>query len=572
MKIEIIPANYSLQKLRIDLLAALTVTVIGLPQAMGYAIMAGVDPIYGLYASTLPVFVCAFLGSSRFLIGGATNTVSMLLYTVLLQVHIGGIFALSLPMEQRIHVIFAVSLIAGILQLLLGVAKLGRFATFLSHPVIMGYTVGCALLIAIGQLNNFLGLKTPPVSGSINIFISIFEHFTEIHLLSLGIALGSIALILVFNKIHKSLPSYFLAVLVMSVFAYLFDFRGHDVYMADFINSYFPPLSNPLPTAFTYFGELFMPALAIALISSVDSIANGRLFANKVNDPFDANKELIGQGIGKVVGAFSSSVPGSGSFSRTAINFAAKAQSRLAGMFTAVFNLVAIAVFGSYIGYIPIPALAAMLIMTSIGMIKKKDILFTWKTSKQDRIVFIATLFSVIILRLDQALIIGFLLSLGIFLNNESHLKIERIGLHQLHFHSSEWILESKEAILYNLEGAFFFGATASFENTFLKNMPRNPKIFILHMGAVNQIDSSGIRSLQLFMKALWDNKARLIISGANPSVKEIIDNSGIANGTEGCYLAGNVDGAIELAEYLLICAANLQDPDDYSTENDRCG
>ncbi len=572
MDLQIIPKNYSLQKFRIDILAALTVTVIGLPQAMGYAIMAGVDPIYGLYASTLPVFVCAFLGSSRFLIGGATNTVSMLLYTTLLQIHIGGIFALSLPMEQRIHVIFALSLIAGILQLLLGVAKLGRFATFLSYPVIMGYTVGCALLIAIGQINNALGLKLPPVSGTINIFISAFQNISDVHLLSLAIALGSMAFILVFKKINKNLPSYFLAVLFMSILGYLLDFRSKDVHMADFINSFFPPISNPLPTAFNYFGELFMPALAVALISSVDSIANGRLFANKVNDPFDANRELIGQGMGKIVGAFSSSVPGSGSFSRTAINFNANSQSRLTGMITAIFNLIAIGLFGSYIGYIPIPALAAMLIMTSISMIKKKDIIFAWKTSKEDRIVFVVTLLSVIILRLDQALIIGFLISLGIFLNNESHLKIERVGLHQLHFHSSEWILESKEAILYNLEGAFFFGATASFENTFLKNMPRNPKVFILHLGGVNQIDSSGIRSLQLFIKALWDNKARLILSGANPSVKKIIDNSGITKGTEGCYLTGNVDGAIELAEYLLVCAANLKDPDNLDEKTERCG
>ncbi len=572
MNIEIIPKNYSKSKFRQDLLAALTVTVIGIPQAMGYAIMAGVDPVYGLYASTLPVFVCAFLGSSRFLIGGATNTVSMLLYTVLMQVHIGGVVALSLPMEERINVIFAVALIAGLLQLLLGVAKLGRFATFLSHPVVMGYTVGCALLIAIGQINNFLGLNITPVSGTINKIISVFHNLEAIHLLSCAISLGSIGFIMFFNKINKNLPSYFLAVVAMSIFAYFFDFRGNEVRMADYVSTYLPPLSNPIPTVFNYFGVLFMPALAIALISSVDSIANGRLFANKVNDPFSANRELIGQGMSKIVGAFTSSIPGSGSFSRTAINFAAKSQSRFSGMFTAVFNLIAIAIFGSYLGYIPVPSLAAMLIMTSIGMIKKKDILFTWKTSKEDRIVFVVTLMSVIMLQLDQALIIGFLLSLGIFLNNESHLKIERIGLHQLQYHSSEWILESKEAILYNLEGAFFFGATASFENTFLKNMPRNPKVFILHLGGVNQIDSSGIRSLQLFIKALWENKARLILSGANPSVAQIIHNSGIAEGSEGCYLAGNVDGAIELAEYLLVCASDLQDPDNLEAVSERCG
>ncbi len=562
-----LPENYSFNKFQKDGIAALTVTVLGLPQAMAYAIMAGVEPAYGLYASMLPVFICAFLGSSRFLVGGATNTVSILLYAAILQIQVGGVAVLFLPSEDRIQFIFALALLAGMIQLLIGITKLGRLATFLSYPVILGYTIGCSLLIAIGQIENFLGLSLKPTSSTFFLIRELTLNWSSIHILSAGIGIMSIIISVALKKLHKNFPAYFVVALLMTLFSYFFDFAGNGVHTASAVPSFLPPLSNPIPTMLSHLSDLFIPAFAIALISSVDTIANGSLFANKKNDPFDINQELMAQGTAKIVSAFTSAIPGSASFGRSAVNYSAGAESKLAAILSAFCMFIALMLCGKYIQYIPIPALAAMLIVTSIGMIKKKDISFLWRTNKQDRLVFLVTLASVVALGLDLALVIGFVLSLSIFLNNESHLKIEKIGLNLIHSHSSEWILQSKEAVVYNLEGALFFGATTSFENTFLKNMPKDPKVFILHLSRVHLIDSSGIHSIELFMHILKRKKAKLILSGANHEALETIHNSGICTGLDGCYIAGNLVGAIELAEYLLTCVRNHEDPDNIPDE-----
>lgn len=554
--------KYSLPTLRQDIMAALTVTVLGLPQSMAYAIMAGVEPIYGLYSSTIPVIVCSLLGSSRFLIGGPTNTVSMLIYTALIQIHVNGILLLSLPPEVRVQYVFAISLISGCIQLLLGLTKLGRFASFLSYPVVIAYTVGCALLIGIGQIETFLGLSLEVSTSVFDLFRGIIIYREDIHLFSVLVGAGTIVLSLLFQKIHKNLPSYFMAIVVATFVGYLADLRALGVPMADFVTTYFPPITNPLPIAFADFDLLFMPALAVAIISSVDSIANGRIFANRRNDAFNVNQELCAQGISKMVGGFTSSIPGSGSFSRTALNYMAGAESRFSGVFSALFTLLAIGVFGSCIGYIPIPALAGMLILTSISMIKKKDILFVWNTSRQDKIVFLVTLSAVLFLSLDIALIVGVLLSLAIFLNNETHLRIGKIPRHRLRSHSSAWVLQSSEAAFYTMEGAFFFGATESFENTFIKNTPQDPKVFIIHMTRMHFLDSSGARSIELFMRKLKERNAWLILSGANPEVLKIIHNSGLSAGKWGCYITGNIDGAIELSQYLLKCIDECEYPE----------
>ncbi len=549
--------NYTLSLFRQDVMAALTVTVLGMPMAMAYAIMAGVDPLYGLYSSIVPVLVGSLLGSSRFLIGGPTNTVSMLLYVSLAQIHLNGVVLLALPTEVRMEFLIALSLVSGLIQLFFGLAKLGKFASFLSYPVIIAYTVGCALLIAIGQIESFLGLDLPLAVSTFDIFVGLFQNYASIHWLSVGIGLATIALSLIFSRISKKLPSHFLAIIMLSILAYLYDFRAYNVLMADFVDAYYPPITNPFPLLFSHIDELFMPALAVAIISSVDSIANGRIFANRKNDPFDVNRELWAQGVAKIAGAFTSSFPGSGSFSRTGLNFIAGAQTRYSGVLSALMFLLVLALFGDIIGYIPIPSLSAILILASVSMIKKKDILFVWNTSKADKLVFCVTLCAVLFLALDIALIVGVILSLGVFLNNESQLSIERIRRGRLHSFSSEWVFENKNVALYGLEGAFFFGATDNFENTFIKNLPNDPKLFILHMSHMHFLDCSGAKAIELFMQKLQKRDAYLIISGANKEVHDVIINSGIASGERGCYLAGNLEGAIELAEFILVNLEN---------------
>ena len=281
--------HYSLRDFRADFVAALTVTPMAVPQAMAYALIAGVHPQYGIYACMLPVIVAALWGSARYLAAGPTNAISMVLFTTMSTVSIGGITVASLPEEARMPYIFGIALLCGLIQVGMGLARLGELANFISHSVMVAFSAGAALLIASGQLKTALGLPSSQAQGFFPQIDHVIHNFTHLNIWCLLVSGGTILLILLFKRISA-----------------LLGLHEQGVRLVGAIPSVVPPLSLPPAFDMASIRDLFMPALAIALLGAVESLAIGKQLAGIRGDRFDGSQELIGQGLGNIAAGLTS--------------------------------------------------------------------------------------------------------------------------------------------------------------------------------------------------------------------------------------------------------------------------
>ena len=258
--------HYSLRDFRADFVAALTVTPMAVPQAMAYALIAGVHPQYGIYACMLPVIVAALWGSARYLAAGPTNAISMVLFTTMSTVSIGGITVASLPEEARMPYIFGIALLCGLIQVGMGLARLGELANFISHSVMVAFSAGAALLIASGQLKTALGLPSSQAQGFFPQIDHVIHNFTHLNIWCLLVSGGTILLILLFKRISRRFPATLAALVIISAVSALLGLHEQGVRLVGAIPSVVPPLSLPPAFDMASIRDLFMPALAIALL------------------------------------------------------------------------------------------------------------------------------------------------------------------------------------------------------------------------------------------------------------------------------------------------------------------
>ncbi len=254
--------NYTAKDLRADLVGALTVTPMAIPQAMAYALIAGVHPQYGIYTAIFPVIAAALWGSSRYLIAGPTNAISMVLFSSLATVSIGGVVASTMPEEVRMPYIFMIALLAGLIQIVMGLARLGELTNFISHSVMAAFVAGAALLIAAGQLNTVLGLSLPRAEGGFFPQIATtLASLDQTNPWSLGIAAGTVLLTILFRRISRRFPATLAALVVASCLSALLGAAAHGVKMVGPIPSVLPPLSLPQTLDPEVWRALFFPAL-----------------------------------------------------------------------------------------------------------------------------------------------------------------------------------------------------------------------------------------------------------------------------------------------------------------------
>lgn len=531
--------HYNFNIAKSDTISGLTVAIVASPQSMAYAMIAGVPPVYGLYASILPVMIAALWGSSRYLVAGPTNALSMVLYSSMLQIFVGGIAISTLPEEQRLSFIFMLAILTGIIQVCLGISRSGYLANFISHSVMLAFTTGASLLIVIGQAKNFLGLEfsSPPET-----FALIFETIRQTPQSNIyTIAVGLVTLILA-TSIKKYLPKVPYAItslLIVSIASTFFGLSSKGVLMSPPIPQGFPPLFFPDTYMISSISSLLFPALALAMLSSVESIAIGKTMANKRRDFFDANQELIGQGLGNIAGGLTSAIPGCGSFSRSAVNFTSGANTRFAAFFSGILTFLALVVLGPFVEYIPIASLASLLILICWNMISLNDIRFVIKSSKSDCVVFFVTFLSVFILDLEQAIFIGVLLSLGLFITKQSMLKLHRLDKEMIPVRDDHPLFEKKSFYVFCIEGPVFFGSVNELEKKLkqleeIENELDDEKlVVILQMNRVNMIDASGAHALESFLERMKDMDIHIIICSSCDAVHETIKRASILNKTK---------------------------------------
>ncbi|EGW36696.1 SulP family inorganic anion transporter, partial [Desulfosporosinus sp. OT] len=307
-----------------DLIAALTVAVVAIPQSMAYALIAGVSPVYGLYTAIVSAILGSAFGSSKQLVTGPTNAICLL---------VAGGMRNYMGLDNAYQMLFLMTFIVGILQMIFGIIKLGKAINFVSHTVIVGFTAGAGILIALGQLNTILSIsiKNSAQMSTMEKLYYVITHIGQTNLYALGLGLMTMAIILICKRVNKNLPGALIGIIVPISLILLFELDKKGVKLTGTIPSSLPPFQM-VQFSLSSIQNVFSGALAIAVIGLVEAISISKSIASTSRQKINANQEFIGQGIANTVSSFFQCFPSSGSFTRSAINYHNGAVSRLSGI------------------------------------------------------------------------------------------------------------------------------------------------------------------------------------------------------------------------------------------------
>jgi SulP family sulfate permease len=468
-------SGYNAKTFRHDLIAALTVAAISLPQGMAYALLAGVDPRYGLYSAIVITTVASVFGSSSHLINGPTSAISLVVLSAL------SIF----DPDQRVEAaeaMFLLGVMVGSIQIFISVFRLGDLTRYISESVILGFMSAAALLLALGQASNALGVRDKG-TGAQHILYRLWLTLTAgdpVNFKAVTTTVATLLLAVVFRRLVRRhrLPQFdMLAVLVIvSVGVYLagWTIPGPGGKTAIGVAGTIPSgLPGPhIPTVkLSWAWDLASDSVAIAFLGLLEALAIAKAIANETRQKLDFNRQCLAEGIANLVGGFFQCLPGSGSLSRSAINFQAGSSTRVSGILTAGFVAIAVIFLAPLARYIPKPALAALLLLTASRLIDLKRVAYTIRASRMDAGVVIVTGLSALAFGLDQAILIGVALSILLFVPRAARLKTTELVIDD-----GEVVREKLPSdppcmgfLIYDLEGELFFGAAPELERTFAR-------------------------------------------------------------------------------------------------------
>ena len=399
-----------------DLLAGLTVAVVLVPQSMAYAMLAGLPPVIGLYASALAPAIAALWGSSPQLQTGPVAIVSLLVFT--------SLTPLAEPESEKfVQLAALLALLVGIFQLALGVLKLGFVMNFVSHAVVIGFSNAAAIIIASTQVPHLLGIEIEKHEFVFKNFIEIAKNLGDTHLYTAVIGFAATAFILLSRRIHPLFPGALIVVIVSTLATYYLNLHEKGVKIVGEIPSGLPKPSLP-DIDLDIVDQLMGQAIVIAIIGFMEAYAIAKTMASQTKHKLDVDQELVGQGLANLVNAFFRGYPVSGSFSRSAVNFLAGAKTGMSSVFTSLFVIFTLFFFAPLLYNLPKAALAAVVIVAVLGIVKPKAFVELYKTNPQDGAVAGITFISAFLMKPDYAIFIGIVLSLILFLWRSMHPRI----------------------------------------------------------------------------------------------------------------------------------------------------
>jgi sulfate permease, SulP family len=525
--------SYSTDELKRDLLAGFTVGAISLPQAMAYALLAGVDPRFGLYSAIVVTAVASIFGSSSHLINGPTSAISLVVF---------GALSFFDP-EQKIEAaegMFLMGAMMGTIQIFISVFRLGDLTRYISESVIIGFMAAAAALLAIGQIGNALGIHDRG-TGAQHVFYRLWLTLTKgdpYNLKALGVTIVTLALAVIFRKLVRRyrLPQFDMlaALLFVAVSAYLLGWtqpgaNGKTVIaVAGSVPASLPTFHIPT-VKLSWIKDLGSQSLAIAFLGLLEAMAIAKSIANQTRQNFDFNRQCLAEGLANLVGGFFRCLPGSGSLSRSAINFQAGGATRFSGIVVSITVASAVLVFAPLARYVPKPALAALLLLTATRLIEPKRIVYAIRASTLDAVVLAITAVSALALGLDEAILIGVAISILIFVPRAAKLKAGELVV------DDEGVVREKlsddppctSLLVYDLEGELFFGAAPELERYFaeLTRRARAEKInyIVLRVKRVRNPDLVCLERLEHFLKSSESIGIIVLLAGVRSDLLEAL-------------------------------------------------
>ncbi|WP_306012854.1 MULTISPECIES: SulP family inorganic anion transporter [unclassified Allomuricauda] len=513
-----------------DLVAGFTVGILLIPQGMAYAMIAGMPPIYGLYAALVPQLVYALTGTSRQLAVGPVAMDSLLVAA--------GIGAMQLAnIHDYIAAVIFLTLLIGLFQLLLGILKMGFFVNFLSKPVISGFTSAAAILIGLGQLKHILGVDLPQ-SGKIHVLLgSIFGSLTDIQPLTFGIGILVILIIVGLKKLNKKLPVPLLVVVLGIASVALLGLEAKGIKVVGEIPWGLPSFQLP-GIQWDAVGQFLPIAITVALFGFMESISIAKTVEERHPEyELDPNQELRALGLSNILGSFFQSFSVSGSFSRTAINDHSGARTGMALIFSALL-VAGVLLFLTPLFYnLPTVVLGAIIIVSVFGLIDLRYPLQLWKNRKDEFLLLIATFLMTLSIGLIEGIILGVLLSLLLLVYRISNPHIAVLGRIKdtAYFKNVNRFSEDVEVyddkLIIRFDAQLYFGNKDYFKKQLYQQIQKKGpqlKFIILNAEPINYIDSSASVMLERIILELREKGIEFLIAGAIGPTRDILYSSGI--------------------------------------------
>jgi len=556
--------GYGVADLRADVLAGIVVGIIALPLSMALAIASGVPPQHGLYTAIVGGAVIALLGGSRFQVSGPTAAFVVILSPIAAQHGVGGL-------------VFA-SMLAGLILLGLGAARLGSLIQFVPHPVTTGFTAGIAVVIATLQLKDFLGLETGPLPPHyVERVVTLVHALPTAHLPDVAIGSVTLAILALWPRylpqLSKSLPGPLVALVVgtilseflrtfapgqeVATIASRFSFERDGVTTPGIPN--LPPIfalpwtlpgadGAPLALDFGLVRELVPAAFAIAMLGAIESLLSSVIADGMTGTRHDPDSELLAQGAGNLIAPFFGGFAATGAIARTATNIRAGARSPMAAVFHSAFVLAAMVALAPALGRLPMTALAAMLLMVAWNMSELKHFVHVLRVAPRSDVVVLLVCFGLtVIFDMVVAVTVGILLAALLFMRRMADISHVRLVGPE---HDPILPPLPKGVLVYDLGGPLFFGAAQKAMSA-LDTVQRDVNTVLLDVRDVPIMDSTGLVNLESAIERLRRRGMRVILGGVRPQPAELLARAGIESDEDRVVVCERFDDAVALARLL---------------------
>jgi SulP family sulfate permease len=542
--------HYTLKQLRYDLIAGLTVAIVLIPQGMAYSLLAGLDPIYGLYAALIPLVVYSIFASSRYLSIGPVALMSIIL--------LGGISTIVSPDEpEYLQLVIFSSFLAGLIQIGFAIFKIGNLTTFLSKPFMGGFITAAGIIILISQLKYLFSLELPRRVSVVNMLADVLNGMSLLNWVSLALGLGSMLVILLAKTIHRTIPGALLVVIIGSLLVKVLELDEFGVPIIGDMPKGLPAFNFSFLKV-EYFLDLLPVSLIVASIGYVGSYSiSMSLGSEEDKKRVSPNKELLALGLAKTIGSFFVAMPNMGSFTRSAINYEVGGRTQVSSLITAFILLLTLMFLGGLFYYLPEPILAGIVITSVFSLIDYKYALLLLHEDRRDFVIFIITFIATLLFGITNGLIIGILASfinVTLRANKVNYAVLGRLPSTEVYRNIERYpdAEESENKLILRFSQSIYFANAEKIIKSIKDELEIRQGIenLIISFPTFSIPDSTATSALYQLVAYCQENNVRLIITDLNGPVRDYFHKVRLYEriGMENFYLT--VEDAVSAIEH----------------------
>ena len=525
--------DYSKGLFQQDLIAGITVGVMLVPQGMAYAYLAGMPPIYGLYAGLVPLIAYAFFGSSRHLSVGPVAVSALLVYA--------GLSDLAKPhTETFVELAIFTGLLIGLVQMALSAFRLGLLVNFISHPVISGFTSAAAVVVAMSQLDDIIGIDIPRHHNQLASINYILNHLSDYNWLSVLFGFGSLTILILLRRWNKRMPGALLVVVAGTLLSWLLNLQDQGLEVVGDVPKGLPKLGLPDMSKDT-FVALLPTVFIVTAISIVESLGIAKFYEGKSKGyQVQNNQELFALGIANFLGAFSRSIPTSGSFSRSAVNFSAHAKTHVSSLVLAVIVGLSLLFLTPLFRHLPMSVLAAIILLAVYNLFDYAEAARLWRVHKRDFVMLVSTFLGTLILGIELGVLLGFALSIITVLYRSSKPNVAVLGrIKGTNYYRSTNRYQSLEVIadtkIVRFDDQLYYGNAYYFRDKIISILSdsKATKFLILDASNIHDMDSTGLTVLKDIKIRALEMNIELRFCNLVEQVEDILENAGFLAGSK---------------------------------------